>query len=407
MFASSFDVAVLGSGPAGLALALACAERGMRVACVSPLPDAPWDRSFGVWASELPAFERLGIERAAVVEASWEAPAVWIDELEEVKLAGGYVRLDVRALQRSLLERCFASAVAFVRGSAVGIEHDARGSTVHLDGDRSLRAFVPVDATGPASRLVERAGTRVPARQLAYGELVEVAEPVAMSLMDFRGPRGETPTFLYALPLHDGRVFVEETVLATRQPVPMALLEHRLSERLARMGIRRGHVLARERCAIPLGIDLPSPHQRVFAFGAAGAMVHPATGYQLARVMAAAPAVAEALVRGPTPRDAVRGAYETCWPAWRRRAWALYAFGMEALCAFDHAGLQGFMRAFFALPPATSLGFLRGELAPAAAAAAMTQVLLRAKPSVRRRIGGVVLDHYPTLTRALIPEEIA
>ncbi len=400
MFASGCDIVICGAGPAGLALAGACAELGMSVSCVAPSPREAWARTFAVWGCELPSFGQH-----ARVEAAWPQATVWLGDGKRAVIDESYVRLDVPALQASLLAAADRAGVTMRRGRVQSIAHDDGGSTVTLAGGASLRARLVVDASGPGSELVRRPGRRAPAYQVAYGELVELEAPIEMALMDYRGPAADPPSFLYALPLPGGRVFLEETVLATRAPVTFVELRNRLRSRLARMGVAPGRVLEEERCLIPLGVEPPCPGQRIVAFGAAGGMVHPATGYQLARVMAAVPDVAAALAGDGAPRELAARAAASCWPAGRMRAWSLYTFGMEALASFDHDELCAFLQAFFRLPPSTSLAFLRGELAPAAILRAMLRVLFHAAPRVRRRLGRLLLDQYQTVIRA--PEEIA
>ncbi len=403
MLMSSFDVAVAGAGPAGLSLAAACAEVGMRVACVAPSPLAPWERSFAVWSAEV-----LSMGAAAVVEAEWPRPTVWLDDATRLDLGHSYARLDVPAMQRMLLEGCERAGVTLLSGAVAAVDHDPGGTAVHLASGAALRARVFVDATGPDSRLVARAGGGEVAFQTAYGELLDVGgASLDMALMDLRGDEGAPPSFLYALPLGGGLFFAEETVLASRPPVPPSALAARLHARLDRAGVSRRRVLARERCVIPLGVPLPRRAQRVVPFGAAASMVHPATGYQVARALALAPALARTLAASPAPEDAASAAHELLWPAQRRRAWALYAFGMEAICGFDLPRLRAFLRAFFALPDAAWLGFLRGTLTPAAIAGAMVRVLVRADPAVRADLLRLVARRHPTLTRSWLQEEPA
>jgi len=51
------------------------------------------------------------------------------------------------------------------------------------------------------------------------------------------GSAGEVPSFLYAMPLADGRVFLEETCLVARPALPFKVLKRRLERRMAAMGI--------------------------------------------------------------------------------------------------------------------------------------------------------------------------
>lgn len=111
---------------------------------------------------------------------------------------------------------------------------------------------------------------------------MEGAPPDAL-LMDWRGPAppaGEPPSFLYALPLPDGRWFADETVLVSRPEIPIGALRARLHRRLDRMQIRMRARHEVERCGIPMGMPLPTGSMA--AFGSAAGFIHPATGYSLA-----------------------------------------------------------------------------------------------------------------------------
>ena len=67
-------------------------------------------------------------------------------------------------------------------------------------------------------------------------------------------------------------------------PLPLPLLLQVLS------------VEEEEFCAIPMGGCLPARPQRVVGVGGTAGMVHPSTGYMVARVLGAAPMVADAIV---------------------------------------------------------------------------------------------------------------
>lgn len=398
MFASGCDVLVAGAGPSGLALAAACASQGLRVTCVAPEPRAAWMRTFGVWSTELEQMED------AVVETEWARPTVWIDDRTKLSLTSGYARLDVARTHGAVLRRVEALGVKLVAGSVMSVSHQPRGSRVVLGSGRSIDARIVVDATGPSSTLVPRSRHGAPAFQTAYGEVVETDAPAEMAFMDYRGPAADPPSFLYALPLPDGRVFFEETVLASRPRVSMSLLRSRLRARLVGMGHGRARTLEKERCVIPLGVPLPLPG-RVIPFGAAASLVHPATGYQLARCFALAPGLATAIARDEPPAVVAQRAYEVLWPASRRRAWALYTFGMEVICSLDQAHLRSFMRAFFRLPEAEANAYLRGTLPASRILVAMTRVLANADAPVRSSLIRMLARNYKTITRPLLAEE--
>jgi hypothetical protein len=52
------------------------------------------------------------------------------------------------------------------------------------------------------------------------------------------GTDGEVPSFLYAMPLGGGRVFLEETCLVARPAMPFATLKRRLERRCRALGIK-------------------------------------------------------------------------------------------------------------------------------------------------------------------------
>ena len=52
------------------------------------------------------------------------------------------------------------------------------------------------------------------------------------------GTEREPPSFLYAMPLGEGRVFLEETCLVAKPPLPFSTLKRRLHRRLAAMGLK-------------------------------------------------------------------------------------------------------------------------------------------------------------------------
>ena len=117
--------------------------------------------------------------------------------------------------------------------------------------------------------------------------------------------RPEDPaSFLYALPLGDGQVLLEETCLAAAPGVPIDTLKVRLGRRLERRGVDPAAIatpLGREVVRIPmLGRGAPPP-PGVVAIGTAGRGGHPASGYSVAHALASAPRLASAIAAGRTP----------------------------------------------------------------------------------------------------------
>jgi len=385
------DVLVLGTGPAGLALAAACAEQGLDVVCASPDPDARWHNGYAAWLDELAV---AGADDC--VEATWPAALVHTAARTH-RLDRPYARIDNDALQDGLRERAERAGARFLSGTAGHVSHDGHGSEVVLaDGD-TLSAHLVVDATGHGAVL--RAATPPTAFQVAWGRVVEVDDApwsaevaVLMDLRDANPGDADPPSFLYVLPLPGGRFLLEETSLAAATPVVLERLRRRLDARLDRLGVRVTAEHRVERCRIPLDVAPPRPGARVLAFGGSAGMVHPATGYQVARALAAAPRVARAisahLSEGPEVTAARAGA--AVWPASERRTRALHDLGLRLLLSLDAAETRDFFERFFALPPRHWRAYLSASAGPLAVASAMTSLFLRLGPA-RRRVTTVAL----------------
>jgi lycopene beta-cyclase len=155
---------------------------------------------------------------------------------------------------------------------------------------------------------------RMSAEQTAFGVVVPavVADPLVPAgealFMDWRPDHGEDgwPTFLYGIPIGEGEVLLEETSLARRPGLPVAVLRRRLHARLAHYGIPIPPEARTETVRFPVDRprhDVPG----VLGFGAAAPLVHPATGFSLAAALGLAEPVADR-ARGAAADAAGRGA---------------------------------------------------------------------------------------------------
>lgn len=385
------DALVIGKGPAGLAAAAELSVRGLRTAVAGP-PGIDWPAVYGAWEDDLAAAGCPG-----VVENRWTR--VTVDAGQGARVLGRtYARIDNRALAALLVGRCDRGGTAWIDGEVRALRHLPASTAATLADGREVEARVVVDASGARTKLVERDRSPEPAYQTAVGWTLETDrhpwapdEAVLMDWTDRHLPaaeRGKFASFLYAFPLGNGRVFVEETVLAGRPAVGPDALRARLEHRLRHLGIdAAARVGGEERVWIPMGGALPKP-QRTVGFGAAAAMVHPATGYSVARSLAAAPALAEAVQAGlsrsdASPRLAARMAWDAVWPAERRRKQALYRFGMEALLGFTPAETRTFFASFFDLPAEDWGGYLSDRLGARELAGVMARFFAAAPAGVR------------------------
>jgi lycopene beta-cyclase len=387
------DALVVGKGPAALACAAALAERGISAALLGPAGAVRWPAKYGVWADELAA---AGCP--PLFDNAWTRAVVHAGRTH--RLERTYARVDNARLAEWLGGRCDRGGVKRLDGAAARVEAHPASTTVRLRDGGAVEARVVVDATGHRPALLQRSERPAQAYQTAIGWTVEAEHAFAADeavLMDWRDghlgerERGSVPTFLYAFPLRDGRLFVEETALAARPALPLELLEGRLRRRLDSMGVRVRRIAEREEVWIPMGGALPRRHARVVGFGAAGGFVHAATGYSLARSLASAAPLADAVAAalgepGATPESAAAAAWDAVWPADRRRRFALFRFGMEQLLRMDGEATREFFDSFFALPDADWRGYLGDQLTAREVSAAMARLFARATGGTRRRL---------------------
>lgn len=378
MTGPELDVAVVGDGPAGLALAAACRERGVGVVVVGP--DQPWTATYGTWVDDV---ADLSLRCFATI-----SPAVVAHARVRHVLHRPYGVLDGARLRRHL-------GAGLARGpvAAVGVQHFAWGSRVRTD-DGDLDVRLVVDATGRTASRWAGPRPQPVAWQTAYGVVVDTP-PIRFdtdlpTFMDLRGVArdGGPPTFCYVVPVGDGWL-VEETVLAARAPMDPRWLAGRLADRLGADGPEIVGAANRiETVSIPMGGSLPSGRQPIVAFGAAAGYTNPVTGYSVAAALRAAPRVADAaacaLAAPGRPETAL--IQRSVWPAPLRRTRRLHDHGLEVLLRLPPYELAEFFDAFFGLPTAQWSAYLRIDSPPAEVSRAMVAVLRRLPWRVRRRV---------------------
>ena len=190
--ASDADVLVVGAGPAGLALACALADAGLRTrvleqAPLSTLPAPPEDgrdialthrgrrilQQLGLW-EQLPADEIAPLKAAQVTNG--RSPLV----LPFDARADGHAQLGWLVPNHHIRAACFAGALA--RGERVQVQGDARVTALAIEADGArltladgsvLRAPLVVAADSRFSTLRRMAG--IGARMLDFGRTAIVA----------------------------------------------------------------------------------------------------------------------------------------------------------------------------------------------------------------------------------------
>ncbi|ANN16863.1 lycopene cyclase [Amycolatopsis orientalis] len=365
------DVVIAGGGPAGRALARACARRGLATTLIDPAPEKRWRATYGLWADELPSLPESAVAcTPSTTLAFGTGPHV---------LERQYLVLDNAGLREWL-----TGGYDVVPGTVSGVDHGRQGSSVRLEDGRVLATGLYFDATGARPR-----GDRY--EQTAFGAVLPAED--ALRLVDspdtavFMDWRAAESGFLYVLPLGDGTVLVEETSLARKPGLPLGLLAARLRARLAAAGLApRGR---EERVRIVL--DAPVPRRgRTVPFGAAGGLVHPATGYSVATSMRLAEPVADAVARTweRGPAEAAAAAHRALWPSSARAVHGLRRHGLRALCGMPPELVPAFFELFFSLPAGLQRAFTSGREDLPGTAEAMTVLFRMAPWSVRKHLIG-------------------
>ncbi|MCD2195073.1 FAD-dependent oxidoreductase [Actinomycetospora endophytica] len=386
---SPADLLVAGGGPAGWSAARACARRGLDVVLVDPRPDRTWRHTYGAWAHELPRSgpDALPPEVVAAQDVGW-AIATRTHRLDDE-----YAVLDTPALQRALYD----DGVRVVRGRVVTA---GAGRAVLADG-RECRAGLVADATGAPQALSAHRGRGRRAEQTAVGVVVDEATAARVTggrllFMDWRPLHGVPgwPTFLYAVPLGGGRVLLEETSLARRPGLPLPDLSERLRRRLLAAGLRGAEIPLDDPARVEhvrFPVDTPDhrPPDGVVALGAAAPLVHPATGFSVARSLRVATRLADACVARsdhPAVIDGSGGA------AWARRAvrggsagivHAMRGRGLDVLLRLPPGEVPEFFDRFFSLPTAPRRAYLGADDDVAESLRAMVWVFARLTPRLR------------------------
>lgn len=363
------DAAIIGAGPAGRWLATLLVQRGATIALFDPRPDAEWPNNYGIWLDEV-----AGLPLSVPLSRRWDEVTVHFESSRI--LDRNYGRIDNSKFRERLDQIIDAGTAGWHSCAVTDVDSHADGCLVHTDDGRTVKARIAVDASGAQAGLLDRPAKPTPAFQRAWGIFARFQEdPLggeSMVLMDYRPIPGDkdrrgltAPSFLYGMHLGGERYFVEETVLVSRPAPPFSVLQRRLRRRLSSRGARPVHIEARERCHIPMGTPITSPQPPVVGFGASAGLVHPATGYQMTRMLRAGPALADELAVGFTegwsPATLCQRAFQVLWPTSVRRARRLLMFGRDILLELDEDELRAFFETFFSLPDRKWRDYLRGD----------------------------------------------
>jgi flavin-dependent dehydrogenase len=383
------DVAVVGGGPAGAAVAIHLARTGREVVVLERTPAWHW-RAAGVFASPaaVAALRRTGLDDATIGRVARPIPAMRVTTPDGTTFALTYgaeaggepaVGFDRSGLDPALLDLAAVTGATVRQGVAVtdvriAVERD-RAAEVDLagpDGPDRLLARVVVGADGPRSVVARAVGVHRPVRLPArIGLSYHVADPrpdaeaVAARMQVIRDgyvgiapvPGGRVNVGIVLGPswaarlAAEGAATVSHAVLAELQPAPGDPLPWR--------GGPPGDAIAG---ASPLGVRaVRRAGPGWYLVGDAAGFLDPFTGEGLHRAFVSAELAAAAIVRGAPER------FER---AMRRRFTSKDAVSWLVQAFLAQPALFAYVARRLASRPGqrATMGLVMGDLVPASRA---------------------------------------
>ncbi len=302
---------ILGAGCAGLALAAALVDAGVReeIVLLERRTDFENDRTWCFWDTGDIPWAQLATRR-------WDAWNVMTGAGAHVRRAGRipYAHLPADVYAEALLTRLGRAPNVHVRtGVAVkGVQRDGESVRVqtHAGELRAARAYDALGGGGPLAGAAEPASAL---RQRFLGQEVRterpVFDPMVATLMDFRVGQEDGVHFVYVLPFTAHSALVEDTHIGTVATAPAARRATIARYLEDVYGTTDFSVGREERGSLPMSTrgHPAEPLPGVWSVGTAAGAVRPSSGYAFARIQRHATELARAVASGASSAPGASG----------------------------------------------------------------------------------------------------